>query len=82
MTHEIEVGGRRAGKTKRMEGFQKPLVDNTDTKTVGLAMISQPEVGLIVCSCGWRFIHARNKVREDRAETHVKAKHNGQAVWL
>lgn len=81
----FETGGRRAGKTermkKRMEGFQKPLTGGP-TKKVSMPIISEPEAGLIVCSCGWRFVHARPKVREDRAETHTKNKHGGAALWM
>lgn len=68
-------------KTKRMEGFQKPLTGGP-TKKVNMPIIAQPEVGLISCSCGWQFIHVRNKVREDRAETHAKNKHGGAALWM
>lgn len=53
-----------------------------ESQPVGLAMISQPEVGLITCNCGWKFTHVRNKVREDRAEAHVNAKHGGRAAWM
>lgn len=59
-----------------------PKVRTADTKAVGLAMITNPEVGVISCNCGWRFFHVRTKVRDDRAEAHVNKKHGGQAVWL
>ena len=71
---------RRAGKTLRMEGFQKPSTPAT-TIPVGLALV-RVEAGLVTCNCGWHFYHPRTKVLEDRAQSHVDRKHGGAAAWI
>lgn len=73
----MEVSGNRPATKDRY-----PKIKASETAPVGLAVISQTEVGLISCNCGWRFIHVRNKVREERADTHVGKKHGGQAAWM
>ena len=62
---------------------RQKLVDPTKVKDVGLPIIREPEPGSIVCSCGGLvFIHARKKVRDDRAQTHIDKKHGGRGIWL
>ena len=31
----------------------------------------------VFCSCGWKFRHRREKVREDRVDSHLAKKHRG-----
>lgn len=67
------------------QGFRKPLivVPRRAGKTAGLAMITEPEPGVLVCSCGnFTTLHPRRKVREDKAERHINKRHNGRGVWL
>lgn len=52
-------------------------------KPVGLAVITEPEVGAITCSCGgFIALHQRRKVREERAQAHLDKKHDGVGVWM
>lgn len=62
---------------------QPKLVDPAKAKPVGLAVISSEQPGVLVCSCGgWLVRHNRQKVREDRAQSHLDKKHGGMGVWL
>lgn len=52
-------------------------------KPVGMAIITEPEVGAITCSCGgFTAIHVRGKVRTEKAQRHLDKHHGGQALWL
>lgn len=56
-------------------------------KEVGLARISthpnyNREGSTAVCSCGWNYYHARDKVREDAIDRHIERKHKGRGVRL
>lgn len=60
-------------------GFQKPV--GTKSKPVRVAMI-QSEGRAIGCSCGWGYMHKREKVREAAAQRHLDKHHGGQGMWL
>lgn len=62
---------------------QTKMVDPAKAKPVGMAVISSEYEGVLVCSCGgWLVRHARQKVREDRAQAHLDKKHGGFGIWL
>lgn len=59
------------------------VVNDRRAKEVGMAIITEPEVGAITCSCGgFTAIHVRAKVRSDKAQRHVDKKHGGAGLWL
>jgi hypothetical protein len=71
-------GNERPATTDR----RKPITDRRP-KEVGIAMITEPMEGSLVCSCnGFATVHPRKTVRERQADRHIERKHNGQAVWL
>lgn len=66
---------------KQPQGFQKPL-RSPSRRAVGLARISYVDGGGVVCSCGWTYVHVREKVREDAVDRHINRKHNGRGIRL
>ena len=48
-------------------------------KDVGLARISYGE-RVVWCSCGWRYSHIREKVREDAVDRHLAKRHGGRGI--
>ena len=71
-----------------MEGFQKPFGGKVRPRDVAMPVIRHGKPGTdeqdtIACSCrAWMFRHPRRKVRENRAQTHLKRKHKGNGLWL
>jgi hypothetical protein len=61
----------------RDQGFQKPG---------GLARITYDPHGehgsTVKCSCGWRYRHKREKVREDAIDRHINKKHQGRGIRI
>ena len=62
------------------EGFQKPLSE-PGKRDVRLARISYRGDG-VVCSCGWAFVHTREKVREDAVDRHLARRHGKRGLRL
>lgn len=60
-------------------GFQKPV--SAPSKAVRIAVV-RTEGNTIGCSCGWGYMHKREKVREDAADRHLDKKHGGQGIRL
>lgn len=74
----MEVSGNRP---KPLD--HQPKLANPNRVSVGMPIIrDNAEAGVITCSCTWHHVHTRTKVREDRAQGHLDAKHNGQGLWL
>lgn len=68
---------------KRMEGFQKPLGNPANTRSVGLARITYVSDNTAECSCGgWAASHPRRKVLEDAIDRHLNKKHGGRGIRL
>lgn len=61
-------------------GFQK-RVSTPGAKTTNLARISRDGI-YALCSCGWAFGHARDKVREDAVDRHLDKRHDGRGIRL
>lgn len=65
---------------KRLDGFQKPLSRPRQHKTQA-ARVSEGE-GFVECSCGWVFVHKRDKVRQKSMKRHLDKWHQGRGIWL
>lgn len=35
-----------------------------------------------VCTCGWFTAHSRERIREDRAERHLRKRHQNTGIFL
>lgn len=62
-----------------LRGFQKPLKPHEWRTDIGLAIINY-DGRAAMCSCGWRFYHAREKVRENAIDRHLNKRHNGRGI--
>lgn len=62
-------------------GFQKPL-DSGKRKPVGMAILKTSDTGVVECTCGWRYIHHREKVRDDAIDKHISRKHGEMGIRL
>lgn len=62
-------------------GFQKPL-DDGKRKEVGLGVVKVSEYGAASCSCGWGYVHHREKVRDTAIDKHFLRKHGGRGIRL
>jgi hypothetical protein len=64
-----KVSGNRKNKTAQCED-------------VRIAVLTYKDAETIQSSCGWKYRHKREKVREDAADRHVAKRHEGQAIRL
>lgn len=67
-------------------GFQKPI-DSGQRHEVGLAVITYERdetSGAVAagCSCGWVCWHKREKVVEDKIDSHLSRRHQGRGIRL
>jgi len=63
----------------RGAGFQKPM--GVSEREVGLAIVKN-DGRTCSCSCGWKMMHSRDKVREDKIDRHLNKQHNGKGIRL
>lgn len=65
----------------RQQGFQKQT-NQPGAREVGLAVITYHDTAQVGCSCGWGYIHTREKVREDAIDRHLDKHHQGRGIRL
>jgi hypothetical protein len=47
---------------------------------VRMAVISYEDDATLVCNCGWKYRHPREKIRENAADKHLAKRHDSRGI--
>lgn len=63
----------------KVSGNRRKTAQCEDVK---LVVLTYKDAETIQGSCGWKYRHKRERVREDAADRHVAKRHDGRAIRL